>query len=241
MKQALIVQGGWDGHEPVLVSEIFAGVLRAEGFEVRISDTLDTLLDTEYLNSLHLLVPAWTMGTITKEQCTGASEAVAAGVGLAGCHGGMCDSFRDSVTWQFMTGGQWVAHPGNDGTPYRVHIRSTSNPITEGLADFDVCSEQYYVHVDPANEVLVDIQFPNALPSTLGYHFSNPLVAVPAVWTKRWGHGRVFYNSLGHHADIFNQYEPLELMRRGFLWAAAGKDLALAQNLDRKAFEIPQK
>ncbi|MDD4744048.1 MAG: ThuA domain-containing protein [Eubacteriales bacterium] len=229
MRKALIVQGGWQGHEPVQVSEVFARVLRAEGFDVTISDTLDSLLDLEALKQLHLLVPAWTMGTISKEQSANASLAVASGVGLAGCHGGMCDSFRQDTNWQFMTGGQWVAHPGNDGTPYQVNIRSSSNPITEGIADFEVKSEQYYVHVDPAVEVLASTLFPN--PAAVGFHSSNPLCAVPVVWTKRWGHGRVFYNSLGHHADIFDASEPIELMRRGFLWAADGKDRAVQLGL----------
>jgi type 1 glutamine amidotransferase len=134
-----------------------------------------------------------------------------------------------------MTGGQWVAHPGNDGTPYLVNIRSVSNPITEGLTDFAVSSEQYYVHVDPAVEVLASTVFPN--PVAIGYHSANPPAAVPVVWTKRWGHGRVFYNSLGHHADVFDAYEPLELMRRGFLWAAAGKDRVLAEGLTSETFK----
>jgi hypothetical protein len=234
MKQALIIQGGWDGHEPVQVADIFASVLRNEGFSVRVSDTLDILLDTEYINALHLLVPEWTMGKITQEQCQSAILAVASGVGLAGCHGGMCDSFRENVDWQFMTGGQWVAHPGNDGTDYQVNIRSTSNPITDGIRDFSVKSEQYYVHVDPAVEVLATTLFPN--PAARGFHSSNPVVPVPVVWVKNWGHGRVFYNSLGHHADIFDAYEPLELMRRGFLWAAAGKDRASQLRLSLNDF-----
>lgn len=224
MRKALIVQGGWDGHEPVQVSEIFARVLQEEGFSVKIADSLDILLDEEYLSTLHLIVPEWTMGTITAEQCKGASKAVASGVGLAGCHGGMCDSFRQDVSWQFMTGGQWVAHPGNDGTPYMVNIRSVSNPITDGINDFAVTSEQYYVHVDPAVEVLATTMFPN--PAAKGFHMTNPPAAVPVIWTKRWGHGRVFYNSLGHLANVFSAHEPLELMRRGFLWAAAGRDRA---------------
>ncbi len=226
MRKALIIQGGWEGHEPVEVSEVFARVLQEQGFAVEVSTTLDSLLDLASLQELHLLVPVWTMGSITAEQSKNASLAVAGGVGLAGCHGGMCDSFREDVQWQFMTGGQWVAHPGNDGTAYTVNIRSSSNPITEGLQDFSVCSEQYYLHIDPAVEVLASTSFPN--PAAPGFHSTNPVTAVPVVWTKRWGHGRVFYNSLGHHADVFAAYEPLELMRRGFLWAATGKDQALA-------------
>jgi hypothetical protein len=159
-------------------------------------------------------------------------EAVAGGVGLAGCHGGMCDSFRNSVQWQFMTGGNWVSHPGGDGVEYVVNIKRGSSPLVEGLEDFPVRSEQYYLHVDPAVEVLATTRFP----TINWYHASNGIVDMPVVWTKRWGHGRVFYNSLGHHADIIDMETPKELMRRGFLWAAEGKRLAVEQNLNVSAF-----
>ncbi len=217
-KQALIVQGGWQGHEPLQVSEIFTKLLEAEGFSVELSDTLDSFLDGEALKRLDLIVPLWTMGEITKEQVTPVLEAVASGVGLAGCHGGMCDAFRNCVEWQFMTGGQWVAHPGNDGTHYKVNmVKSSSSPIVQGVEDFDVCSEQYYVHVDPAINVLATTDFP----VVDGPHATNGKVSVPVVWTKMWGKGRVFYNSLGHVAKVFTETEEsLELMRRGFLWAA---------------------
>lgn len=232
MKKALIVHGGWDGHEPVQVSELFCGILEKEGFEVEISDTLDAFLDAEKLRVLHLIVPVWTMGRITQEQITPVIEAVAAGVGIAGCHGGMCDSFRESVEWQFMTGGQWVSHPGGDGVEYKVNVKRGSSPIVEGISDFDVKSEQYYVHIDPAIEVLATTRFP----AVNWYHSSNGQVDVPVVWTKRWGHGRVFYNSLGHHADVFEIPAASELMRRGFLWAAEGKDIAVRSGLDPAVF-----
>ena len=234
MRKALIIQGGWEGHQPAELAEVFARVLQEESFSVEISTSLDSLLDLEGLQKLHLLVPVWTMGSISQVQSENACLAVAGGLGLAGCHGGMCDAFRTDVQWHFMTGGQWVAHPGDDKTPYLVNIRSSSNPITEGLADFELASEQYYVHVDPAVEVLASTNFPN--PLAPGFHSTNPLTAVPVVWTKRWGHGRVFYNSLGHHADVFDNYEALELMRRGFLWAAAGRDRALAEGWSEKDF-----
>jgi len=220
-RKALIVQGGWDGHEPVQVSERFADLLRKEGFEVEISDTLDSFLDVEKLKALHLIVPVWTMGKITNEQAKPVFEAVALGVGIAGCHGGMCDSFRENTEWQFMTGGQWVAHPGNDGTLHHIQMKVGSSPIVEGLQDFDVSTEQYYMHVDPANEVLAT----TPLPVADGPHVSNGAVTMPVAWTKRWGKGRVFYNSLGHHADVFDIPAAYEMMRRGFLWAAEGKDL----------------
>ncbi len=221
-KNVLIVQGGWDGHEPVQVSEVFKKMLEENGFSVEISDTLDSFLDAEKLKALHLIVPVWTMGKIKHEQVTPVLEAVASGVGIAGCHGGMCDAFREDVDWQFMTGGQWVSHPGGDGVEYTVNIKNGSSPIVEGIEDFTVKSEQYYVHVDPAIEVLATTRFPVAD----GYHSSNRQVDVPVIWTKRWGKGRVFYTSLGHHADVVDKGPALETIRRGFLWAAEGKDIA---------------
>lgn len=216
-RKALIVQGGWDGHEPVQVSEIFADVLKKEGFEVEISDTLDRFADEDNLKSHDLLVPIWTMGEIKEEQLRSVLQAVQSGVGIAGCHGGMCDSFRNSVEWQFMTGSQWVAHPFNDGVEYEVNmVMNSSSPLVEGIQDFKVKSEQYYLHVDPCVNVLATTTF--ALSE--GPHSANGIITMPVVYTKKWGQGRVFYNSLGHHADIFDIPEARELMRRGFLWAA---------------------
>lgn len=223
MKKALIVWGGWDGHEPEQVAGIFAGVLREHAFEVEISDTLEAYADAEKLLGLDLIVPVWTMGTIAQELVNNVSAAVQAGTGLAGCHGGMCDSFRNNVDWQFMTGGQWVAHPGNDGVDYKVEIIANSSPLVEGIEDFRVQTEQYYLHVDPAVEVLATTRFP----VIDGPHRLNKPVDMPVAWTKRWGVGRVYYNSLGHHADIVDLPPVKEMMTRGMLWAAEGKRLAL--------------
>jgi len=215
-KQALIVWGGWDGHEPRQVAEIFRRVLVEDGFTVEVSDTLDAFADEAKLRKLNLIVPVWTMGKISNEQLNAVCAAVRSGVGIAGCHGGMGDSFRESPEWQFMTGGQWVAHPGNDGVKYTVQIGPIKSPITEGLKEFDVSSEQYYMHVDPAARVLAFTKFPTAD----GPHVGNGNVDMPVVWTKLYGSGRVFYNSLGHHADIVESEPCLTIMRRGFQWAA---------------------
>jgi uncharacterized protein len=232
-KKALIVWGGWDGHEPFKMSQIFKEILEESDFEVEISETLDSFVDVEKLKKLNLIIPIWTMGKITAEQVNPVVEAVASGVGIAGCHGGMCDAFRESVQWQFMTGGNWVSHPGGDGVEYVVNIKKCSSPLVKGIKDFKVKSEQYYLHVDPAVEVLATTRFP----TVNWYHASNGQVDMPVIWTKRWGHGRVFYCSLGHHADIMEMEQPVEIMKRGFLWASEGKDIAVREGLDAKVFE----
>ena len=235
MKTALIFQGGWDGHQPQLVSKRFAGMLESEGYQAQISDSLDCLAELDKLLTLDLLVSCWTMDEIKNEYVENVSKAVGSGVGIAGCHGGMCDSFRLSTEWQFITGGQWVSHPGGDGVEYTVNINHGSSPLVEGINDFIVKSEHYYLHVDPAIEVLATTAFPS--PSVPYYHISNKPVAMPVVWTKYWGNGRVFYNSLGHLNNVFEVPEAAELMKRGLLWAGAGKEYVVKNKLTTDRFE----
>lgn len=237
MRKALIVWGGWDGHEPDKVAKRFEQTLKTEHYDVEMADSLDPLGDAEKLMELHLIVPVWTMGSIENEQVNNVSAAVAAGVGLAGCHGGMCDAFRQNTNWQFITGGNWVSHPGGDGVEYPVHILNSSSGLMDGIRDFTVKSEQYYLHVDPAVEVLATTPFPQVN----WYHSSNGHVDMPVIWTKRWGHGRVFYSSLGHHDDIFDIPEAMETMKRGLLWAADGRQKAIDENLDPAVFESTAK
>ena len=234
MQRTLIVQGGWDGHEPKLTSRRFAGLLEKNGFKTEISDTLDCFSDLGALLSLDLIVACWTMGTIDREYSKNVARAVGAGVGLSGCHGGMCDAFRNDTEWQFMTGGQWVSHPGGDGVRYTVNICHGSSPLVEGLEDFEVTSEHYYMHIDPAIEVLATTRFPSAH----YYHISNKPVDMPVAWTKFWGNGRVFYTSLGHHDDVFDKSPTAAvLMERGMLWAGAGKAFARERGLTTERFE----
>ena len=212
-KKALMVWGGWDGHEPKQCVDIFAPFLREQNYDVEISDSLDAYLDQGKMGALDLIVPVWTMGTITSEQENGLLEAVKAGVGIAGWHGGMGDSFRNNTEYQFMVGGQWVAHPGGV-IDYDVNITNHDDPITAGLSDFHMHSEQYYVHVDPSNEVLATTTFN-------GEH--APWIegaVIPVVWKRMWGVGRVFYTSLGHVAKDFDVPEARTIVQRGMLWAS---------------------
>jgi type 1 glutamine amidotransferase len=215
MKKALIVRGGWEGHEPGPVSEILAAALRENDVAVEISETLASFEDEAKLASLDLIVPIWTMGTIERNQLNGLLNAVRGGVGIAGVHGGMGDAFRQETEFQYMVGGQWVAHPGNDGVRYTVEITDVPSPITAGLHDFEVTSEHYFMHVDPGNTVLAITRFGDTV--------------MPVTWTKMYGKGRVFYCSLGHVAQVFEQ-DPqiLTMVTRGMLWAAEGKALAEA-------------
>jgi type 1 glutamine amidotransferase len=217
-KQALVVWGGWEGHEPRQVAAVLADTLRRHDFEVEVSDTLDSFKDVERLKSLDLIVPVWTMGKIAGDQLNPLCEAVKSGVGIGGCHGGMCDSFREATEYQFMTGGHWVSHPGNTGVTYTVKITDPDHYITRGASDYEVTSEQYYMHVDPSNHVLATTAFPS--PGADGPHVPNGRFDMPVAWTRFYGEGRVFYHSVGHNAATVEQPETLAMITRGLLWAA---------------------
>lgn len=223
-RKALITWGGWQGHDPGPVAELLGSMLTDDGMEVEIHNGLDCLDDAQELQKLDLIVPVWTMSSIEKQQAINVSEAVARGTGLAGVHGGMCDAFRENTLWQFMTGGNWVAHPGGDGIEYTVNITDGRSPLTEGIDDFVVSSEQYYLHVDPAVHILATTEFP----SVDWYHTPNGRVKMPVAWTKRWGMGRIYYNSLGHQASVIRSGPPHEMIARGLIWASHGRHAALA-------------
>ena len=164
---------------------------------------------------LDVIVPLWTMGQITGDQSRALQAAVRGGVGLAGWHGGMCDAFRQDTGYQFMTGGQWVAHPGGV-IPYTVNIRRKAHPVMKGLSDFAIESEQYYMHTDPGNKVLATTTFDGTRD---GCTWIKGTV-MPVVWTRMWGKGRVFYTSLGHVNKDFDVPEAFEIAKRGIQWAA---------------------
>jgi type 1 glutamine amidotransferase len=212
-KKVLIVWGGWPGHEPKQTVDVFAPWLIEQGFDVEISNSLDSYLDAEKMKGLTLIVQAVTMGSITPQQEKGLRDAVRGGVGLAGWHGGLADSFRANPEYELMVGGSWAAHPGGI-IDYTVNITKRDDPIMKGLADFRMHSEQYYMLIDPGVEVLATTTFSGeAMPAIKG-------VVMPVVWRKLYGQGRVFNSTLGHVAADFSVVEAKEIMKRGMLWAA---------------------
>lgn len=212
-KRSLMVWGGWEGHEPKQCVDIFAPLIEEAGFAVEIETSLDVYTDTDRMATYDIITQVFTMSTITPEQEKGLLDTVEAGTGFAGWHGGMADAFRQNPTYQFMVGGQWVAHPGNI-IDYTVNIINHDDPITAGLHDFQMHSEQYLLHVDPSNEVLATTTFSGEYTPWIDG------TVMPVVWKRRWGKGKIFYSSLGHVAKDFDVPEAREIVRRGILWAA---------------------
>ncbi len=212
MKQALIVWGGWPGHEPEQCAAIVADMLREDGFAVQVETDVEVFGSAD-LSALSLIVPIVTQSTITRPSVNALIAAVQGGVGLGGFHGGMGDTFRNEVGYQFMVGGQWVAHPGNI-IDYSVNITRPDDPIVAGIADFPYRSEQYYMHIDPNNEVLATTTFSAEHAPWIDGH------TIPVVWKRKHGAGRVFYSSLGHQAHELAVPQMRTILQRGLNWAA---------------------
>lgn len=217
-RKVLFTFGGWPGHEPEKFKDVMSAWLKEEGAEVEVSPTLDSYTDKALMSTIDLVIQVVTMSQITKEQEAGLLEAIRDnGTGMAGWHGGMGDSFRNNVDYQFMVGGQWVQHPGNT-LDYDVHIVDKNDDITKGMKDFHMKSEQYYMHIDPNVKVLATTKFTGA---------NNAWIdgaVLPVTWKKSFGKGRVFYTSLGHSvAHVTEVPESLEMIKRGIKWASASK------------------
>jgi type 1 glutamine amidotransferase len=217
-KTALMVWGGWEGHTPRECVDLFAPRLEAHGYLVEISESLDAYLDQERMQRMDLIVQCVTMVAITPEQEKGLLQAVAEGAGFAGWHGGVLDAFRENVDFQWMIGGQWVAHPGDCVSSYRVDVVDTGHPVTRGIQSFSMTdTEQYYCHVDPSNHVLCTTTFTGEYGDNTRYVSGT---VMPYAWTRTWGKGRVFVAGWGHTTKDFEVKEARAIMERGLLWAS---------------------
>jgi hypothetical protein len=211
--KALIVRGGWAGHEPVACTELFRGFLERHGFTIKIAETLDAYADPAALAEADLIVQCWTRGRLTVEQEDGLVERVRSGAGFAGWHGGVLAVGYEAARYQYMVGGRFLCHPGGL-VDYTVDITG-DHPITAGLGSFDVHTEQYYCHVDPTLDVLATTTFTGAhgAPETAG-------AVMPVAWTRRFGRGRVFVSTLGHAPADLEAPQTRTITERGLLWAA---------------------
>lgn len=209
-RRALLLHGGWSGHHPEKIVQLFANDLHQQGFETHIESSLECLADAGNLKSYHLIFPCWTMGQLSDGQSQGLQEAVRSGVGLGGIHGGMGDAFRGNLDYEWMTGGHFVGHPYVGD--YNVMIVDTQSPITEGLPTrFPYRSEQYYMMIDPGIHVLADTE----------YVYEGRSCRMPVAWTKHWGQGKIFYSALGHQPEEFSDFpQARTLTVQGLLWAA---------------------
>jgi type 1 glutamine amidotransferase len=228
-RRALIVRGGWDGHQPVEATDLFIPYLTEQGFAVQVEDSPAPYADAARMAEIDLIVQCMTMSKISAEEVAGLITAVEAGTGLAGWHGGIADSYRESSDYLQLIGGQFVAHAARTGPEERTGEQSDNyvthriamtpaaadHPITRGIADFDLHTEQYWVLADDYVDVLATTT--TAVRPWGAWH--RPITA-PAVWTRQWGRGRIFVATPGHRVEVLEDPNVRTIVERGMLWAA---------------------
>jgi type 1 glutamine amidotransferase len=212
-KTILVVYGGWKGHQPSVFGEKIAEWFSSKGALVKVTQDTEIYTDKAYMETVDLVINHITMSSMSGNASRGLQQAVASGTGLAGCHGGLGDSFRENTEYQYMVGGQFVKHPGGQ-VDYTVTILDTNDPITEGISTFDLHTEQYYMHFDPSVTVLATTTFSGEHDSWIEG------VVMPVAWKKTYGKGKVFYSAIGHSEDLFDIDEVWTLITRGATWAA---------------------
>ncbi|WP_441004958.1 ThuA domain-containing protein [Agreia sp. PsM10] len=227
-KTALVVRGGWDGHQPVEATELFIPFLEQNGFTVRVEESPAVYADSDAMAGVDLIVQANTMNTIEKEEFEGLREAVESGTGLAGWHGGIADSYRNNSDYLQLIGGQFASHPGkhpdertgeqsDNYMPHRIEMTAAAaeHPITQGISDFELVTEQYWVLHDDYNDVLA-----TTTQAVRPWDPWNRPVTSPAIWTRQWGAGRIFVSTPGHRVEILQDTNVRTIIERGLLWAA---------------------
>ncbi|MFC4137931.1 MULTISPECIES: ThuA domain-containing protein [unclassified Microbacterium] len=227
-RSALIVRGGWDGHHPVEATDLFLPFLENSGFSVRIEDGPAVYADAETMAGVDLILQCNTMNTIEHAEVMGLRAAIEAGTGMAGWHGGIADSYRNSSDYLQLIGGQFATHPGrrpderpgderDNYLPYTVNITELgrTHEITEGVSDFTLDTEQYWVLHDDLIDVLATTTHP-----VQPYHPWHRPITSPAVWTRLWGEGRIFVATPGHSLDVLQDDNVRGIIERGLLWAS---------------------
>jgi uncharacterized protein len=219
MSRVLFLSGGWPGHRPHEVASWAGGVMSDLAFEVETIEDPHRL--DQDLSAYDLIVIGWTQAMTTEDLTEAAEErlheAVRAGTGLAGWHG-MAAAFRASLRFSLLAGASFLDHPGGEGVPvpYKIEIVDHDHPVTRGVNDIEIASEQYYMHVDPSAHVLATTTFS-------GDHWPwAEGVVMPAVYVRRWGEGRVFYASPGHDPSELQIPDVERLIGQGLRWAARG-------------------
>jgi type 1 glutamine amidotransferase len=227
-KNALVVRGGWDGHQPVEATELFIPFLKENGYDVRVEESPKIYADARYMGTVDLIVQCMTMSTIERAEFEGLRAAVENGAGLAGWHGGIADSYRNTSDYLHLIGGQFACHPGkqpeersgeqsDNYVPYAINMlpAAADHPITRGISDFELVTEQYWVLADDYIDVLAT--------TTQKVREWDPWhreVTSPAIWTRLWGQGKIFVSTPGHRVEILQEANVRSIIERGMLWAS---------------------
>ena len=163
-------------------------------------------------------------------------DAVAGGKGFVAFHSA-ADSFhskgdRNAVQTEVdpyvaMLGGEFVSHG-----PQQVATMRVTSPYFPGLADagasFDLNEEWYALKNFAPDMHVILVQETEGMK---GNCYQRP--PFPATWARKHGKGRVFYTSLGHREDVWDNPLCQDIICGGFAWVMGDEEADVPANLKK--------
>src|SRR5262245_49674753 len=135
-----------------------------------------------------------------------------------------------------MLGGEFIRHGEQQESWMRV--ADPKFPGTNGVTDFNMKEEWYSLkHFAPDIHVIL-VQDTKGM-RNLDYERPN----FPATWARKHGNGRVFYTSMGHRKEVWENKTFQQLLMGGLRWAFGDVEADLTPNLKDvapRASELPK-
>jgi uncharacterized protein len=143
------------------------------------------------------------------------TEWLQSGKGFAGAHAAT-DTFYQWPEYGKLIGGYFDGHPWHQKV--NVVVEDPNNPATRGLgSSFEITDEIYQYKNWSRNDkrVLLSID-PASIDVSKGKREDKDYAVA---WVSRFGKGRVFYTSLGHRKEVWQDTRYQEHLLGGIRWA----------------------
>lgn len=156
--------------------------------------------------------PAWEF-SLSQDGRRALETHVAGGGGLLGLHTAVI-CFDDWPGWRDLLGGAWVwgrsFHPPRG--PIAVAPTGAAHPITAGVSDFRLASDEVFSELDLAGDVTPLLEAEAEGEAKRG--------TWPVLWARSVGRGRVVCDTLGHDRASLEDAAHRRILVNGALWAA---------------------
>jgi type 1 glutamine amidotransferase len=176
-------------------------------------------------------------------------RAVAGGKGFVGCH---CasdtfhrgDHYREQPPDQRdpyirMLGGEFIIHGSQQKA--RIHVVDRDFPGTKDLHDFTLLEEWYALKNFAPDLHVILVQETEGMQHTGGnWMYNRP--NYPETWARKYEKGRVFFTSMGHREDVWENPLFQDLLLGALSWVVGNVDADVTPNLEKvapKAHELP--
>lgn len=143
---------------------------------------------------------------------------VQAGHGVLGFHSA-ADTFHNYEPYFTMIGGTFIGHPWGSGSTVTLVSHDPEHPCAKPFGNEFVIKDEIYMYRNwkPENvRVLLSLDYARSptggeVNAQYGFH-------VPVCWVREWGHGKIYFNNLGHNEATWTNPAFLESITTAVKW-----------------------